>query len=88
MSEMERRYELFAHSGTRNIEGYNDYIKSIIVNQKQKQPELPYIVVIVDELADLMMVASSDVEDAIMRLAQMARLCWYSFNYCNATSVS
>jgi DNA segregation ATPase FtsK/SpoIIIE, S-DNA-T family len=73
VSEMERRYELFAHSGTRNIEGYNDYIKEHNSQSEAKQPELPYIVVIVDELADLMMVASSDVEDAIMRLAQMAR---------------
>ncbi|PFH81025.1 cell division protein FtsK [Bacillus cereus] len=73
VSEMERRYELFAHSGTRNIEGYNDHIKEHNSQSEAKQPELPYIVVIVDELADLMMVASSDVEDAIMRLAQMAR---------------
>ena len=73
VSEMERRYELFAHSGTRNIEGYNDYIRQHNDQSEAKQPELPYIVVIVDELADLMMVASSDVEDAIMRLAQMAR---------------
>ncbi|RXI97950.1 DNA translocase FtsK [Anaerobacillus alkaliphilus] len=73
VNEMERRYELFAHTGTRNIEGYN----TLIVNQNEKneakQPTLPYIVVIVDELADLMMVASSDVEDSITRLAQMAR---------------
>ncbi len=73
VNEMERRYELFAHTGTRNIEGYN----TLIVNQNDKsdakQPTLPYIVVIVDELADLMMVASSDVEDSITRLAQMAR---------------
>ncbi|MCM3736265.1 DNA translocase FtsK [Bacillus cytotoxicus] len=73
VNEMERRYELFAHSGTRNIEGYNEYIKQHNEQSEAKQPELPYIVVIVDELADLMMVASSDVEDAIMRLAQMAR---------------
>ncbi|WP_020059081.1 DNA translocase FtsK [Bacillus sp. 123MFChir2] len=73
VNEMERRYELFAHSGTRNIEGYNDYVKQHNEQSEAKQPELPYIVVIVDELADLMMVASSDVEDAIMRLAQMAR---------------
>ncbi|MDM5189500.1 DNA translocase FtsK [Bacillus sp. DX4.1] len=73
VSEMERRYELFAHSGTRNIEGYNEYIRNHNEQSEAKQPELPYIVVIVDELADLMMVASSDVEDAIMRLAQMAR---------------
>lgn len=73
VNEMERRYELFAHSGTRNIEGYNEFIKQHNEQSEAKQPELPYIVVIVDELADLMMVASSDVEDAIMRLAQMAR---------------
>lgn len=73
VSEMERRYELFAHTGTRNIEGYNEYVKQHNEQSEAKQPELPYIVVIVDELADLMMVASSDVEDAIMRLAQMAR---------------
>ncbi|WP_242219445.1 DNA translocase FtsK [Bacillus cereus group sp. BfR-BA-01380] len=73
VNEMERRYELFAHSGTRNIEGYNEHIKQHNEHSEAKQPELPYIVVIVDELADLMMVASSDVEDAIMRLAQMAR---------------
>jgi S-DNA-T family DNA segregation ATPase FtsK/SpoIIIE len=73
VSEMERRYDLFSHTGTRNIEGYNDYIRRINVEEETKQPLLPYIVVIVDELADLMMVASSDVEDAITRLAQMAR---------------
>jgi DNA segregation ATPase FtsK/SpoIIIE, S-DNA-T family len=73
VSEMERRYELFSHTGTRNIEGYNDYILRHNAEEGEKQPLLPYIVVIVDELADLMMVASSDVEDAITRLAQMAR---------------
>ncbi|MFC0271359.1 DNA translocase FtsK [Metabacillus herbersteinensis] len=73
INEMERRYELFSHSGTRNIEGYNDTIKRINREEGEKQPELPYIVVIVDELADLMMVASSDVEDSITRLSQMAR---------------
>lgn len=73
VNEMERRYELFSHTGTRNIEGYNDYIKRANNEEGAKQPELPYIVVIVDELADLMMVASSDVEDSITRLSQMAR---------------
>ncbi|MCZ0755402.1 DNA translocase FtsK [Anoxybacillus sp. J5B_2022] len=71
--EMERRYELFSHTGTRNIEGYNEYIQRHNQQEHVKQPLLPYIVVIVDELADLMMVASSDVEDSITRLAQMAR---------------
>ena len=65
--EMEKRYELFSKSGTRNIEGYNTLMAS------NPEAVLPYIVIIVDELADLMMVAAGDVEDAICRLAQMAR---------------
>ncbi|OAB41396.1 FtsK/SpoIIIE family DNA translocase [Paenibacillus glacialis] len=65
--EMEKRYELFSKSGTRNIEGYNKLM------QENLPAVLPYIVVIVDELADLMMVAANDVEEAITRLAQMAR---------------
>ncbi|MGM9986498.1 MAG: DNA translocase FtsK [Bacillaceae bacterium] len=73
VNEMEHRYELFSHTGTRNIEGYNEYILSHNNENEGKQQALPYIVVIVDELADLMMVASSDVEDCITRLAQMAR---------------
>ncbi|SDJ71320.1 FtsK/SpoIIIE family DNA translocase [Sediminibacillus albus] len=73
VSEMERRYELFSDTGTRNIEGYNEYIKKHNQEDGDNQPQLPYIVVLVDELADLMMVASNDVEDAITRLAQMAR---------------
>ena len=73
VSEMERRYELFSHTGTRNIEAYNELIRQNNNMLDAKQPLLPFIVVIVDELADLMMVASSDVEDSITRLAQMAR---------------
>lgn len=73
VNEMERRYEHFSHTGTRNIEGYNEIIRRNNLESETKQPELPYIVVIVDELADLMMVASSDVEDSITRLSQMAR---------------
>ncbi|WP_249869730.1 FtsK/SpoIIIE family DNA translocase [Oceanobacillus saliphilus] len=73
VSEMERRYDLFSDTGTRNIEGYNEYIRKYNVNSDETQPNLPYIVVLVDELADLMMVASNDVEDSITRLAQMAR---------------
>jgi len=73
VSEMERRYELFSETGTRNIEGYNEYIRKQNQVTDDEQPHLPYIVVLVDELADLMMVASSDVEDSITRLAQMAR---------------
>lgn len=75
VAEMERRYDLFSDSGTRNIQGYNEYIRKYnqTVSEEEAEAELPYIVVIVDELADLMMVASNDVEDAITRLAQMAR---------------
>ena len=73
VSEMERRYELFSHTGTRNLEGYNAHIDNWNLENEEKHPHMPYIVVIVDELADLMMVASSDVEDSITRLAQMAR---------------
>ncbi|MDQ0113138.1 FtsK/SpoIIIE family DNA translocase [Paenibacillus harenae] len=65
--EMEKRYELFSKSATRNIEGYNTSMAD------NPAAVLPYIVVIVDELADLMMVAANDVEDSIARLAQMAR---------------
>lgn len=65
--EMEKRYDLFSKSMTRNMEGYN-----ALAAERGHEP-LPYIVVIVDELADLMMVAAGDVEDAICRLAQMAR---------------
>ncbi len=64
--EMTRRYKLFSECGTKDILGYNGKMTS-------EEEKLPYIVVIIDELADLMMVAPSDVEDAIIRLAQMAR---------------
>lgn len=72
---MERRYDLFSDTGNRNIEGYNNFIKeyNTTASQEDQQPLLPYIVVLIDELADLMMVASKDVEDSITRLAQMAR---------------
>lgn len=71
--EMEHRYELFSDTGTRNLESYNSYIRKQNELSDEKLQPLPYIVVLVDELADLMMVASNDVEDAITRLAQMAR---------------
>ncbi|MGX9133719.1 DNA translocase FtsK [Rummeliibacillus sp. JY-2-4R] len=73
VAEMERRYDLFSHTGTRNIEGYNEHVDRFNEENGEKHPKMPFIVVIVDELADLMMVASSDVEDSITRLAQMAR---------------
>ncbi|TGE32482.1 DNA translocase FtsK [Desulfosporosinus sp. Sb-LF] len=70
VTEMETRYELFAASGVRDIVRYN-FLRT--QETKGEHPALPYVVVIIDELADLMMVAPSDVEDAICRLAQMAR---------------
>jgi len=73
VKEMEERYEKFAATGVRNITGYNEMIKQRNQTEEQKYPTMPFIVVIVDELADLMMVASNEVEDAITRLAQMAR---------------
>src|SRR5699024_1377702 len=73
VAEMERRYELFAGTGMRNIDGYNELIAEYNIEKGENNPTLPYVVVIVDELADLMMVASNEVEDAITRLAQMAR---------------
>ncbi|WP_436853717.1 DNA translocase FtsK [Staphylococcus caeli] len=73
VAEMERRYDLFQHSSTRNIEGYNEAIRRQNMEMEEKQSELPYIVVIVDELADLMMVAGKEVENAIQRITQMAR---------------
>src|SRR5690625_3071322 len=73
VAEMEYRYELFSESGTRNLEGYNKYVQKQNELTDEQKPLLPYIVVLVDELADLMMVAAKDVEDSITRLAQMAR---------------
>ena len=73
VAEMEKRYELFASMGMRNIDGYNAHVEQYNRETGKNNPTLPYIVVIVDELADLMMVASNEVEDAIIRLAQMAR---------------
>lgn len=73
VSEMERRYDLFSDTATRNIEGYNEHVDKVNEEEGENHPHLPYIVVLIDELADLMMVASNEVEDAITRLAQMAR---------------
>ena len=73
VDEMENRYELFAKVGVRNIAGYNAKVEEFNVQSEYKQVPLPLIVVIVDELADLMMVASKEVEDAIIRLGQKAR---------------
>ncbi|HEM4697711.1 TPA: DNA translocase FtsK [Streptococcus suis] len=73
VDEMEKRYELFSQIGVRNLEGYNAKVEEFNSRSEEKQIPLPLIVVIVDELADLMMVASKEVEDAIIRLGQKAR---------------
>lgn len=74
VSEMEKRYNMFTEKGVKNIEGYN----ALIEKENKKHPEAPekkmyYLVTIIDELADLMLVASKEVEDSIMRITQMAR---------------
>ena len=74
--EMERRYELLSKAGAKNIEGYNHMVEAgEIVGESEEAPpqKLPYLVIIVDELAELMMVAAKDIEISIARLAQMAR---------------
>ena len=76
VNEMERRYQVFSDSGTKNIESYNAYIEKW--NKEHKDPDaqqrkMPYIVIIIDELADLMMVAAKEVEDSILRITQKAR---------------
>ena len=73
VDQMEERYELFSRYGVRNIAGYNEKVQRYNAESDEKMLELPLIVVIVDELADLMMVASKEVEDAIIRLGQKAR---------------
>lgn len=73
VDEMEKRYERFSQYGVRNIAGYNSKVETLNAQSEQKYQPLPLLVVIVDELADLMMVASKEVEDAIIRLGQKAR---------------
>ncbi|MEL3973263.1 DNA translocase FtsK [Rossellomorea oryzaecorticis] len=71
VEEMERRYELFAHTGVRDIKRFNELAK----RNKQYNDMLPYLVIVIDELADLMMMSPADVEEAICRIAQKARAC-------------
>lgn len=71
VDEMERRYELFAHTGVRDISRFNE----LAVQHKRYSDKLPFIVIIIDELADLMMMSPADVEEAICRIAQKARAC-------------
>ena len=71
VDEMERRYELFAHTGVRDINRFNE----LVVQHKRYSDKLPFIVIVIDELADLMMMSPADVEEAICRIAQKARAC-------------
>ncbi|WP_274855575.1 DNA translocase FtsK [Bacillus methanolicus] len=71
VDEMERRYELFAHTGVRDINRFNE----LAIEDKRYSEKLPYIVIVIDELADLMMMSPADVEEAICRIAQKARAC-------------
>lgn len=73
VEEMEHRYDLLSETGTKNIEGYNRKMQSKIDAGDGSVKKLPYIVVLIDELADLMLVAAKEVEDSIMRITQMAR---------------
>ena len=75
VAEMERRYDVFEESKTKNIESYNNYLEKMneTLPDGEKHKKMPYMVVIIDELADLMLVAAKEVEDSIMRITQMAR---------------
>lgn len=73
VQEMERRYEEFANVGVRDIQRYNEWMQQ--QEPERSTPAMPYLVIIIDELADLMMVAPADVEESIARLAQKARAC-------------
>ncbi len=73
VSEMERRYDLFSETETKNISDYNAYVDKRNKNMNGELDKLPYIVIIIDELADLMLVAAKEVEDSILRITQMAR---------------
>lgn len=73
VAEMEHRYDLFAKHNQRKISTFNEYVKGMTEEERGDLKPLPYIVVVVDELADLMMTVSNDVESAIIRLAQMGR---------------
>ncbi|TPR53334.1 DNA translocase FtsK [Apilactobacillus kunkeei] len=73
VAEMEHRYDLFAKHNQRKISTFNEYVKGMTEEERGDLKPLPYIVVFVDELADLMMTVSNDVEGAIIRLAQMGR---------------
>ena len=74
VNEMEKRYHMFASTGTKKIEGYNEYVdKWNKSHPDEKLDKMPFVVIIIDELSDLMMVAAKEVEDSILRITQKAR---------------
>ena len=74
VAEMEKRYHMFANTGTKKIEGYNEYVEKYNKKHSDEPMEkMPYVVIIIDELSDLMMVAAKEVEDSILRITQKAR---------------
>ena len=73
VAEMDKRYDMFSDANVKNIAGYNDWVGKENKAKNTNIPKMPYIVAIIDELADLMLVASKEVEDSIMRITQMAR---------------
>ena len=74
VNEMEKRYRMFASTGTKQIEGYNEYVRRYNkTHQEDTLDKMPYVVIIIDELSDLMMVAAKEVEDSILRITQKAR---------------
>lgn len=81
VEEMERRYQLFSHTGVRNMEKYNEYAS----HPDHTGEKLPYILIVIDELADLMMVAPNDVEESISRIAQKSKSLWHSYD-CSDTA--
>ena len=74
VNEMEKRYHMFANTGTKQIEGYNEYVRRHNkAHPNETMDKMPYIVIIIDELSDLMVVAAKEVEDSILRITQKAR---------------
>ena len=81
VAEMEKRYHLLAENGVPNIEEYN-----ALAEENAALEKMPYIVIVIDELADLMMVAGKEVEDYICRIAQKGARCRNAFDHCDTAS--
>lgn len=86
VNTMMDRYNKFAEIGAKDLKSYNARVENLPYESEQHK-KMPQIIIIIDELADLMMVAQSEVEDAICRLAQLARCSRYSSDYCHTASI-